>query len=60
MNLKFQTEDVPSLNVMSRCVVPSVSLYEEILDSGAEILCSNMPLNVQIEGTSTNASLASF
>jgi hypothetical protein len=60
MNMKFQTEVVPSLNVMSRCVVPSISLYEEKLDSGAEILSSNMPLNVQIEGTSTDASSASF
>jgi hypothetical protein len=60
MNMKFQTKVVPSLNVMSRCVVPSISLYEEILDTGVEILCSNMPLNVHIEGTSTDASSTSF
>ena len=52
---------------MPRRVVPSASLCEEIMDSCAEIMWSNMPDNVQIEGntseddsTSTYASSMSF
>jgi len=45
-DLKFQTKVVRSRNVRPRCVVPSALLCEEIMDSAAEILCSNMPLKV--------------
>jgi hypothetical protein len=47
--LKFETEIFPNANVMPRCDVPSTSLCE-ILDSSTEIMCSDMSLNVQIEG----------
>jgi hypothetical protein len=66
-NLQFQTNVVTSMNKMPRCVVPSAAICDELLDSGAEIMCSNISLNVEIEGkinahdsTSTDASLASF
>jgi len=52
---------------MPRCVVPSAAICDELLDSDAEIMCSNMSLNVQIEGkisahdsTSIDASSAFF
>ena len=38
---------------MPRRVVPSASLCEEIMDSCAEIMWSNMPDNVQIEGNTS-------
>ena len=60
--LRLQTNVVPSMNIMQRCVVPSAAICDELLDSGAKTLCSNMPLKTQIEGkidkdesTSTNA-----
>ena len=52
---------------MPRCVVPSAATCEELLDSCAGSLCSNMPQEVQFEGknnthdsTSSEASLVSF
>ena len=52
---------------MPRCVVPSAATCEELLDSCAGSLCSNMPQKVQFEGkinahdsTSSEASLVSF
>ena len=55
------------MNKMPRCVVPSAAICDELLDNGAEIMCSNMSLNVQIEGkisahdsTSIDASSAFF
>jgi hypothetical protein len=38
------------MNKMPRCVVPSATICDELLDNGAEIMCSNMSLNIQIEG----------
>jgi len=65
--LRLQTNVVPSMNIMQRCVVPSAAICDELLDSGAKTLCSNMPLKTQIEGkidkdesTSTNANSMPF
>lgn len=65
--MRCQVKVVTSINVMPQYVVQLASLREEILDSGAEILCSNMLLKTHIEcntntddSTSTNSSFMSF
>ena len=67
MNLQLQANVVPSLNKVPRCVVPSAATCNELLDSCAGSLFSNMPQKVQFEGknnahdsTSSEASLVSF
>jgi len=57
----------PTNPKMQICVISPIVEHDKLLDSGAEIMCSNMPPNVQIEGkinahdsTPTNASSMSF
>ena len=57
----------PTNPKMQICVISLIVEHDKLLDSGAEIMCSNMPPNVQIEGkinahdsTPTNASSMSF
>ena len=66
-DLQLQANIVPSLNKVPRCVEPSAVTCDELLDSCARSLCSNMPQKVQFEGknnahdsTSSEASLVSF
>jgi len=66
-DLQLQANIVPSLNKVPRCVEPSAVTCDELLDSCAGSLCSNMPQEVQFEGknnthdsTSSEASLVSF
>ncbi len=48
-NLQLQTDVVPTSNEMSRCVIPSAVVCDELLDKDAEMKFSNMPLEIQIE-----------
>ncbi|OEL15445.1 hypothetical protein BAE44_0023536, partial [Dichanthelium oligosanthes] len=50
LKIVLQIDVVPSLNMMSRCVTPSVELCEELLESDTKMKYSNMPLGVLVEG----------
>lgn len=49
-HLQLQTNIVPSSNKMSRVTAQSAVVHNELLDKDAEIKCTNMPHEVQIEG----------
>jgi len=49
-NLKLQNDVVPSFNEMSTCSTPYNVVCEKLLDRGAEMKCTNIPHEVQIEG----------
>ena len=48
-DLKLKNDVVPSFDEMSTCTTPSNVVCEKLLDRGAEMKCTNIPHEVQIE-----------